>query len=139
MGRLIAPAASSPHVRAVMRSNRSRDTKPELLVRQLLSELGYRYRLYRTDLPGKPDIVFPGRRKVIFVHGCFWHQHRPCPQSRPLKSNLSYWTDKLARNKTRDVRNRRRLRQLGWSYVVIWECELGKPTKVRSRLKAFLK
>lgn len=139
MGRLVSPPASSSHVRRVMRGNRSRDTTPELIVRQLLSRLGYRYRLCRKDLPGKPDIVFANRMKVIFIHGCFWHRHSRCSLARPIKTNLAYWTEKLARNRARDSRNRQRLRQLGWASLVVRECELDNLSKVQQRLEAFLR
>src|SRR3979490_759234 len=101
---------------------RNRDTKPELLVRRLIHSCGFRYRLHRADLPGKPDLVFPARRKVIFVHGCFWHQHR-CLRRKP-KSNQDYWLPKLSKNKSRDARHLRELRGAGWSCLVIWECEV---------------
>jgi DNA mismatch endonuclease (patch repair protein) len=139
MARLISPPASSASVRRVMRGNRSRDTGPERIVRRLLSRLGYRYRLCSQVLPGKPDIVFAGRRKVIFVHGCFWHRHARCPLARPIRTNLSYWDEKLARNKARDVRNRRKLRQLGWDVLVVRECELHALSAVQARLCDFLR
>ena len=86
--------------------------------------MGYRYRLHRKDLPGKPDLAFPGRRKVIFVHGCFWHQHA-CPRgARSPKSSRDYWIPKLKRNKQRDAENQSRLREMGWKVLVIWECEM---------------
>src|SRR5690606_35867793 len=110
---------------ANMRAIRSKHTSPELKVRKLVHSLGYRFRLHRSDLPGKPDLVFPARRKVIFVHGCFWHQHpkRACLDSRLPKSNLDYWAPKLKRNVKRDKTNLVALRRMGWDAIIIWECE----------------
>src|ERR1043166_4715922 len=107
---------------AVMRAVKSKGTKPEIKVRRLLHKAGYRYRLHRKDLPGNPDLVFPSRRAVIFVHGCFWHRHKGC--GRMPKSKLSYWLPKLEANKTRDQKNQRALRRSGWRVLVIWECQL---------------
>ncbi len=119
---------------------RSRDMRPEMVVRRLLHSLGYRYRLHRKDLPGKPDLVFPSRRKVIFVHGCFWHQHSSsrCPIVRQPKSNRGYWDEKLARNVTRDRRNIRRLRAEGWGVLVCWECWVRDEQVLSERLVRFL-
>lgn len=122
-----------------MRRIRSKDTAPEFIVRSLVHRLGYRYRLHRKNLPGHPDLVFPGRHKVIFVHGCFWHQHARCKSGRLPKSNLEYWTEKLERNKARDLANRRRLTRLGWRCLVIWECEAIDGPKLNRRLCRFLK
>src|SRR4051812_25213251 len=108
---------------ANMRAIRSTGMKPELSVRQTVYALGYRYRLHRRDLPGVPDLVFSARRRAIFVHGCFWHQHRGCRMAHLPKTNLSYWLPKLSRNVTRDKKNVRSLRRLGWDVLVIWECE----------------
>src|SRR3954453_9489446 len=96
-----------------MRRIKSKDMKPELLVRRLVFGLGYRYRLHRKDLPGKPDLVFPGRKKVIFVHGCFWHQHPDCREGRPPRSNITYWKPKLARNVERDMQALATLKDTG--------------------------
>lgn len=120
-----------------MRRIRSKDTAPEFMIRQLLHSLGYRYRLHRHDLPGRPDIVFPGRRKVIFVHGCYWHAHG-CKLSHTPKSNEDYWSPKLQRNVERDQRNRARLLELGWQTFVVWECEVRDAAWVEQRLRAFL-
>ena len=105
---------------------RSKGMKPEMTVRHQLHSMGYRYRLHRRDLPGKPDLVFPVRRKVIFVHGCFWHQHADlaCRIVRQPKSNQEYWLPKLERNVARDAENFVLLRELGWKVLVIWECEV---------------
>lgn len=132
------PPPSTEHVRAVMRGNRSRNTKPELAVRRLLWALGYRYRVHRRGLPGTPDIVFSARKKVIFVHGCFWHQHKRCRLSRPMRSNLPYWSHKLSRNKARDAENLRRLRALGWNALIVWECQLREPDALTVRLTRFI-
>lgn len=125
---------------AVMRSVKSKDTAPEMVVRRLVHSLGHRYRLHRTDLPGNPDLVFSGRRKVIQVNGCFWHGHDCVRGGRQPKANAEYWLAKVARNMERDRRNEAALRERGWDILVVWECQ----TKVRdreeltSRLRAFL-
>jgi DNA mismatch endonuclease (patch repair protein) len=116
---------------------RSGDTKPEVLVRQLLHRAGYRYRLHRKDLPGKPDLVFGSRRKLIFVHGCFWHQHG-CLAGRKPRSNTGYWYAKLARNVDRDARNEAQLGAAGWSVLTVWECETKDEARLKERLRAFL-
>lgn len=117
---------------------RSKDTTAELIVRRLVHSLGFRYRLHGRELPGKPDIVFPARRKVIFVHGCFWHGHScRSGRNRPA-SNQTYWIPKLDRNKTRDRANRNRLRRLGWDVLVIWECELKETDRLRGRIAGYL-
>jgi len=112
---------------AVMRAVKSKGTKPEIKVRRLLYRAGYRYRLHRKDLPGNPDLVFPGRRSVIFVHGCFWHQHPGCPHAARPSSNNEYWMKKLDRNIERDKRNIASLAEEGWRVLVLWECELNSP------------
>lgn len=121
-----------------MRRIRSKDTRPELAVRRIVHSLGYRYRLHRKDIPGRPDMVFPGRRKVIFVHGCFWHQHAACGQNRVPKSNRNYWTKKLRRNKERDVNIRSELFELQWESLVIWECEVSDAEEVIRQVTVFL-
>ncbi len=124
--------------RYTMRQVHSEDTKPEMRVRRLAHHLGYRYRLHRKDLPGKPDLVFPGRKKIIFVHGCFWHGH-DCPAGRKIpKTNQSYWTKKLNRNKERDKLNLEKLKALGWDVLVIWECETRDETALAKRITHFL-
>jgi DNA mismatch endonuclease (patch repair protein) len=112
---------------AVMRAVKSKGTKPEIKVRRLLHQAGYRYRLHRKDLPGNPDIVFPGRRAVVFIHGCFWHQHPGCRHANRPSSNNVYWTKKLERNIERDRRNITSLEERGWDVLVLWECELKNP------------
>lgn len=117
---------------------RSKDTKPELLVRRLVHRLGYRFRLHGQKLPGRPDLVFGRRRKVIFVHGCFWHAHDDCSKARPPKSRQDYWLPKLGRNKARDAENVQALEHDGWQVLVIWGCELQDLIKVEQTIRAFL-
>jgi DNA mismatch endonuclease (patch repair protein) len=117
---------------------RAKDTKPELLVRRLVHGMGYRYRLHQRDLPGTPDLVFPGRGKVIFIHGCFWHRHARCALARLPKSRGDFWLPKLTANAERDARNVRALRRLGWSVLTIWECQLGDTAKLANRIRRFL-
>lgn len=121
-----------------MRSIKKSDTRPELAVRRLAHALGYRFRLHRRDLPGSPDLVFPGRRKVIFVHGCFWHQHGGCSLARQPKSRPDYWPKKLARNVERDAQVTKRLGDEGWEVMVVWECETHDRDALRDRLTFFL-
>ena len=120
-----------------MRAVKGRDTKPEMAVRRLLHRLGYRYRLYRADLPGKPDLVFPVRRKTIFVHGCFWHGHDCKRGARVPKNNRAYWVRKISRNRERDCANRKLLGDDGWDSLVVWECEI-EPAALTERLRRFL-
>jgi DNA mismatch endonuclease (patch repair protein) len=122
---------------ANMRAIRSKSMRPELAVRRLVHKLGYRFRLHRADLPGKPDLVFDPRRKVIFVHGCFWHSHG-CKKAHVPKSNRDYWLPKLRRNKTRDARNIKALKTAGLKSMVIWECETRDEDALKKRVKAFL-
>lgn len=125
-------------ISAQMRRIRKKDTKPELSVRRLVHGMGYRYRLHRRDLPGTPDLVFPSRKKVILVHGCFWHQH-DCPLgNRPPKTNRDYWLPKLARNRDRDAKTDRALAALGWTVLVLWECEIREQAVTARRLNRFL-
>lgn len=118
---------------------RSTDTKPELTVRRLVHSLGFRYRLHDRKLPGTPDLVFSSRRKILFVHGCFWHRHGPrCPLTRLPKSKLEFWLRKLEQNHTRDEKNIKRLRADGWRVMVVWECELSNLEAVTRRIITFL-
>jgi DNA mismatch endonuclease (patch repair protein) len=117
---------------------RGRHTKPELVVRSLVHALGYRFRLHRTHLPGQPDLVFPSRRKVIFVHGCFWHQHTGCRLARMPKSRLDYWEPKLRGNCVRDAENQVKLVGQGWGVFVIWECETNDVNRVSASIVSFL-
>jgi len=111
--------------------------KPELAVRKMAHAMGYRFRLHRRDLPGKPDIVFGPRQAVIFVHGCFWHQH-DCRDGHRPKSNTEYWNPKLRRNVERDAKVRAQLEEGGWRVLVIWECEVRQPDIVKNKLAKFL-
>ncbi len=122
----------------IMRAVKSRDTKPEMFVRRLLHRMGYRYRLHRPDLPGKPDIVFSSRKKVIFVHGCFWHGHSCKRGNRQPKTNADYWRAKIERNVERFAGQLEDLAQKGWTGLVLWECELSKESNLRARLIQFL-
>lgn len=122
---------------AIMRGVRGKDTGPELVVRRMLHRLGYRYRLHRAGLPGRPDLVFPARRGVVFVHGCFWHSHG-CAADRPPRSRADFWGPKLAATRARDARAIEALAASGWRVCVVWECELGDPLAVEARLRAFL-
>ena len=119
---------------------KSSNTSVELTVRRLIHGMGYRYRLHGKNLPGKPDIVFRPRRKVIFVHGCFWHQHPSpaCLDSRVPRSNLGYWEPKLERTKQRDANNQALLIAMGWESLIIWECELRDIPALRTRIQRFL-
>jgi len=123
---------------AVMARVRGKNTRPELIVRKLVFAAGYRYRLHVRTLPGSPDLVFPGRKKVIFVHGCFWHRHDNCNLARMPKSRVEFWSDKLSGNKARDARNYDALRQAGWRVHVVWECELRDLATLEEALRAFL-
>jgi DNA mismatch endonuclease (patch repair protein) len=123
---------------AHMRKIRSKDTRPEFIVRRLLHRLGYRYRLHRGDLPGKPDLVFGSRRKVIQVHGCFWHQHDGCRHSHIPKSRLDYWVPKLARTVERDRSSLGALEAAGWCVMIVWECEVRDGAKLEKTLTRFL-
>ena len=119
---------------------RSRDTTPEMCVRRLVHRMGYRYRLHAKELPGRPDLVFRPRRKVIFVHGCFWHQHPGCSRNRMPRSpeRRDYWQGKLNGNARRDQRNEAALREMGWRILVIWECETRHLDRLAQRVRTFL-
>ncbi|NML42532.1 DNA mismatch endonuclease Vsr [Ramlibacter sp. G-1-2-2] len=124
---------------ALMRSIRAKDTAPEMRVRQLAHGMGYRYVLHDKRLPGSPDLVFPSRKAVIQVHGCYWHGHE-CRVGRRPKSNLAYWTPKIDRNVERDVRSAKALRRLGWRVMVVWECQTvpAKLDALQRRIRRFL-
>ncbi|QUP52264.1 DNA mismatch endonuclease Vsr [Ralstonia syzygii] len=122
----------------IMAQVRSRDTKPELLVRRLIYAMGYRYRLHAKDLLGKPDLVFRSRRKVVFVHGCFWHRHPGCALARLPKSRREFWLPKLEANRERDIKNERALQDAGWNTLIVWECELSDLVKLKKKIKDFL-
>lgn len=117
---------------------RSKGTKPEMFVRKLVYGMGYRYRLHRRDLPGAPDLVFFSRKAVIFVHGCFWHRHDDCSLARLPKSRLDFWRPKLDGNRERDKQKVAELEALGWSVLVIWECELSDENGLLDRIMRFL-
>ena len=129
----------TPEARSALMSRiRGKDTGPEMTVRRIVYALGYRYRLHCRDLPGNPDLVFRRMRKVIFVHGCFWHRHDRCPQAYTPKSRQSFWQEKFRMNKLRDRRHIRRLNHDGWSVLVVWECELASLKSATRRISTFL-
>ncbi len=129
----------SPEIRSeVMRQVKGKNTTPELRVRKLLHEMGYRFRLHRKDLPGKPDIVLPKYRLCIFVNGCFWHQHPGCPRATIPASNADFWEPKLMRTRDRDRENIAELSKLGWRTLVIWECETKSISLLRLVLGQFV-
>ncbi len=121
-----------------MRAVKSRDTKPEMTVRRMVYAMGKRYRLHRPDLPGKPDLTFSGLKKIIFVHGCFWHGHDCKRGARSPKQNASYWLNKITRNQQRDAAAQSALQAMGWDILVLWECMLGDKVELQALLKRFL-
>ena len=123
---------------ALMARIRSKDTKPERTVRSILHRLGFRFRLHRNDLPGRPDIVLSKHRKIILIQGCFWHGHSCSLASKP-KSNQDYWSEKIKTNRLRDRRVRRNLVEQGWSVLELWECEIRKGTGLTDKLKTFMR
>lgn len=122
----------------IMAQIKGKDTLPELAVRSMAHRMGFRFRLHVSGLPGKPDLVFPRLGRAVLVQGCFWHGHRCREGRRVPKSNRDYWIGKIAANKARDARTRRKLRRAGWAVLVVWECHLKSPERVRSMLWAFL-
>ncbi|MGK2873800.1 MAG: very short patch repair endonuclease [Alphaproteobacteria bacterium] len=128
----------SPVRRRTMQAVKSKDTAPEMAVRRLTHAMGYRYRLHGKNLPGKPDLVFASKRKVIFVHGCFWHGHDCRRGARTPKENRDYWQAKIARNRTRDNKTRAALADAGWNVLTIWECETRKPDFLQNTISRFL-
>lgn len=122
----------------IMSRIKAQNTKPEMIVRRLLHAAGYRYRLHVRDLAGKPDLVFPIRRKVIFINGCFWHRHRDCAMARVPKSRIAFWTKKLEGNASRDRKNIQDLQDLGWKVLTVWECEIREISTLMPRIVAFL-
>lgn len=116
----------------------SKDTKPELAVREIVQALGYRFGTHSAKLPGKPDLVFASRRKVVFVHGCFWHRHKGCSRASTPATRAAFWEAKFASNIMRDRRVRRELKQLGWAALTVWQCELKNPVKLTERLHEFI-
>ncbi len=123
--------------RRIMQAVGSKDTGPEMTVRRLLHSMGYRYRLHRKELPGRPDIVFPGRKKAVLVHGCFWHWHG-CPKGQLPKSRQDYWEPKLRRNRERDQEKRGELEALGWKTLTVWQCEIRDVDSLAERLSNFM-
>jgi len=117
---------------------KGKDTKPEVLVRSMLHRAGYRFRKNVSTLPGKPDIVLPKYKTVIFVNGCYWHRHKGCKDTTTPKSNIEFWQKKFERNVANDQKHTRQLRQLGWHVITVWECQLKKPDKVLHRLENLL-
>lgn len=122
----------------IMAAVHSENTGPEMAVRKMVHRLGYRYRLHVATLPGRPDLVFPGRRKVIFVHGCFWHRHRKCRYATSPKTRRTFWKAKFDLNVERDGRNTRELKRMDWAVMTVWQCELKKPERLAGRLDDFL-
>lgn len=114
------------------------DTKPEIIVRKLLYKKGYRYRLNVRKLPGTPDIVLSKHKKVIFVHGCFWHSHKNCPRAKRPTTNVTFWNKKIEGNIARDIRNKAALRKQGWRILVVWTCEINKTDKLTKKLDKFM-
>ena len=115
-----------------------KNTKPELLVRSLLHNMGYRFRLHRNDLPGKPDITLPKYKKVIFVHGCFWHSHLNCPRSKRPTTKEKFWREKLDKNTKRDKASVNKLQELGWDVLVVWTCEVKDTENLKNKLFSFI-
>lgn len=122
----------------IMAAVHSKNTKPELLVRKLVFGMGYRYRLHSSKLPGKPDMVFPGKCKVIFVHGCFWHRHRGCRYATSPKTRVEFWERKVTANVARDKRTEKELKKRGWTVLTVWQCQLKDLERLAKRLNDFL-
>lgn len=122
----------------IMAAVKSADTSAELTLRRLLHRAGYRYRLHDRKLPGRPDVVFPSRKKAIFINGCFWHRHENCRYATTPKTRVDFWEAKFAANVARDRRNTAALEGLGWSVAVVWQCELKRPEEVLARVTQFL-
>lgn len=122
----------------VMARVKSRDTVPEIIIRKLVFSLGYRFRLHRKDLPGNPDLVFPGKKKIVFVHGCFWHRHQGCKRATTPASNQNYWLPKFSRTVKRDEENLKLLASMGWEALIVWECELHDMLALEDKLSKFL-
>jgi len=129
----------SPERRSeIMSRVQSLNTKPEMIVRKLVYSLGYRYRIHPKDVPGKPDLVFKGRKKVIFVHGCFWHRHEGCLNTRTPKSRVGFWEEKFRKNQERDRAHYKKLSQAGWKYLIIWECQVKNTENLEQQVFQFL-
>lgn len=136
MADTLTPAERSERMSRI----RGRNTGPEWIVRRLVYGMGYRYRLHRKDLPGKPDLVFPSRHKVIFVHGCFWHRHPDpkCKLARLPKSRLDFWRTKLEGNRKRDEKNLEKLKEEGWEAMIVWECQIKDTETLSEKIREFL-
>ncbi|WP_175223148.1 MULTISPECIES: very short patch repair endonuclease [Burkholderia] len=128
----------APATRRRMQAVRGYDTAPEIQVRRMLHAMGHRFRLHRKDLPGSPDVVLPRHRKIVLVHGCFWHGHEGCKRAKLPSNNAASWRAKIENNRSRDQRNVAALLDLGWDVLVIWECELKEPAEVTQRLREFI-
>ncbi|WP_213378867.1 very short patch repair endonuclease [Allochromatium tepidum] len=134
------PDRFTPQERSrIMSLVKGRDTKPEKVVRSLLHAMGYRFRLHRNELPGKPDIVLPKYRKAIFIHGCFWHGHAGCRRAARPESNADFWNKKIDENMARDKKAQAELKNSGWDLLVIWQCEMKDLEKLRRNLNQFIK
>lgn len=133
-----AYAQVAPETRRRMLAVRRRDTAPELRVRRVLHAMGYRFRLHRKDLPGTPDVVLPRHRKIVLVHGCFWHGHQECKRATRPVNNANTWAAKIEGNRRRDQMNLHALSTLGWDVLVVWECEVRDISRLKARLRAFL-
>jgi DNA mismatch endonuclease (patch repair protein) len=117
---------------------KGKNTAPEKIVRSILHRLGYRFSLHKTKLPGRPDVVLPKHQTIVFVHGCFWHRHKNCKDATMPKTRREWWQAKLDGNAARDRRNQSALRRAGWMVLTVWECETGKPEKLKARLQKFI-
>lgn len=123
---------------SIMRRITGRNTKPEIAVRSIVHRMGFRFRLHRNNLPGSPDLALSRHRKVIFVHGCFWHGHQGCVRSKRPTTNVEFWSNKLEKNSERDSRVRKQLHRLGWKVLIVWQCEIRKPEMLLKKLNKFL-
>ena len=137
--KFLAGEPVDPDRSALMARVLDKNSKPEIVVRQLVHALGYRFRLHRRNLPGTPDLVFPSAQKAIFVHGCFWHRHKGCSRATTPTIRAAFWRDKFTRNVERDSRKAKALRGIGWKILVVWECETFDPKPLATRLSAFLR
>ena len=130
----LTPAQRSAHMARIKRSN----TKPELIIRRLLHRLGYRFRIQWKAAPGRPDVAFPGRKKLVLVHGCFWHQHKGCRLAHVPETRRAFWQEKFDRNRARDARDLARANAEGWDVLTVWECETKDSNELEERLRGFL-
>lgn len=135
--KFLAGEPVEPDRSALMARVRGKDSRPEIAVRRLVHRLGYRFRLHRRNLPGTPDLVFPRLRRVIFVHGCFWHRHRGCYRTTTPKTRKAFWADKFKTNVKRDKLKKKQLEAVGWDVLVVWECETFNLDSLSERLTAF--